>query len=313
MPQLYSAEVGEQILEDYHQADIPELHRAVFEWTELYTRRSWEMRAEDLKKLRTRGITDRDLVGWAQIACMQTRFTMSADSSGIPLDADAAMPPGFRKSREFYNQAPEGLTAADPHQSIAAPTNDAGAVAWVATDEDSDEYKKAAAWAESRYGFVPNLLKVLSLRPEFFRRHTLALELLEQPQTESLSPRRHAMVRALASSLTKSRYSAATVRQLVESTSGENSLYERLTEDYRQREWEPTDQVVLDFATKVARNAYKVTEEDAQRFREAGLDDEAYVDVLNTVALQTSFDRLTNCLGVRPDSQLLLPIQTTAL
>ena len=308
MPQLYSAEVGEQILENYHEADIPELHKALFEWAELFTRRSWETRAEDLQKLRTLGLTDRDLVGWAQAACVQTCFTMGADSGGIPLDADAAMPPGFQKSREFYAQAPEGLTAADPRQFPSAPGDDAGAVAWVASDDNADEYKEAAAWAEERYGFVPNLLKALSLRPEYFRRHVLALELLERPQTESLSPRRHAIVRALASSLTRGRYSANTVRALVESVSDEPDLYARLTEDYREREWAPADRVILDFATKVARNAYKVTEDDAQRFREVGLDDEAYVDVLNTVALQTSFDRLTNCLGVRPDPQPLLPM-----
>jgi hypothetical protein len=38
-----------------------------------------------------------------------------------------------------------------------------------------------------------------------------------------------------------------------------------------------------------------------------GLDDEAYVDVLNTVAIQTSLDRLANVLGVRVDEQPLLP------
>ena len=65
--------------------------------------------------------------------------------------------------------------------------------------------------------------------------------------------------------------------------------------------------VILDFGTKVARNAYKVTEDDAQQFRDVGLDDEAYVDVLNTVAIQTSCDRLANSLGVRPDPQPLLP------
>ena len=64
---------------------------------------------------------------------------------------------------------------------------------------------------------MPNLLQALSLQPEFFRRHTLALELLERPQTESLSPRQHAMVRALVSTLTRCQYSAATTRRLVAS------------------------------------------------------------------------------------------------
>ena len=308
MPQLYSAEVGEQILKNYREAEIPELHKAVFEWTEVFTRRSWDMQAANLQRLRTLGLTDRDLVGWAQTACVQTCFTMGADSGGVPLDKDAAMPPGFKKSREFYSQSPEGLTAAEPYYGAAAATIGASGVAWVATDGDSAEYQDAAAWAEARYGFVPNLFRALSLRPEYFRRHMLALALLERPQTANLSPRQHAMVRALASSLTQGRYSTNTVRALVESVSAEPDLYARLTEDYREREWAAADRVILDFATKVARNAYKVTEDDAQRFRDIGLGDEAYVDVLNTLSIQTAFDRLTNSLGVQPDAQPLLSV-----
>ncbi len=37
------------------------------------------------------------------------------------------------------------------------------------------------------------------------------------------------------------------------------------------------------------------------------LGDEAYVDILNAVSIQTSLDRLANTLGVRPDPVPLLP------
>ena len=67
--------------------------------------------------------------------------------------------------------------------------------------------------------------------------------------------------------------------------------------------------MVLEFALKATRNAYKITAKDAQIFRDAGLTEEAYVDVLNTVAIQTSLDRLANCLGVVPDeSPILKPV-----
>ena len=65
---------------------------------------------------------------------------------------------------------------------------------------------------------------------------------------------------------------------------------------------------MLDFAAKMARNSYKVVPQDAQAFRDAGLGDEAYVDVLNTTSIQTSQDRLANVLGVTPDAQPLLPL-----
>ena len=60
--------------------------------------------------------------------------------------------------------------------------------------------------------------------------------------------------------------------------------------------------------------AWVDTDESADEYRETahwaeqrGFDDEAYVDILNTVAIQTSLDRLANVLGVRPDPFPLLP------
>ena len=72
-------------------------------------------------------------------------------------------------------------------------------------------------------------------------------------------------------------------------------------------DWAPGERLVLDFAAKLTRNAYKVTEKDALAFREARLGDEGYVEVLNTAAIQTSLDRLANALGVAPDETPLLP------
>jgi uncharacterized peroxidase-related enzyme len=115
------------------------------------------------------------------------------------------------------------------------------------------------------------------------------------------------MVRALVSNLNRSAYSAHTTRQLLLDVSGDASLVDAVTTDYTQCDLEPQDKLVLDFAAKMARNSYKVVPEDAQAFRDAGLDDEAYVDVLNTTSIQTSLDRLTNSLGVTPDEEPLLP------
>jgi alkylhydroperoxidase family enzyme len=66
--------------------------------------------------------------------------------------------------------------------------------------------------------------------------------------------------------------------------------------------------VVLDFATKINRAPYKATGKDPESFRRVGLDDEAYVDVLNTVSIQTSIERVANMFGVVPDDAPLLQL-----
>ena len=50
----------------------------------------------------------------------------------------------------------------------------------------------------------------------------------------------------------------------------------------------------------------QIAADDAQRFRSAGFDDESYIDVFNTVAIQTSLDRLANSIGVSADDRPLL-------
>jgi uncharacterized peroxidase-related enzyme len=307
LPLLYpDPQTRQALLVDAESAPLPELHREMFRFSERFVRRSWESRPEDLQRLRDAGLSEADLVNWATLGSTQTWFTMSADGGGIPLEGEALTGPGVGRTREVYEATREGLLASAGGPAAQAP--EASGVAWVATDETTDAWRETAAWADARYGFVPNLLRAVSLQPGYYRRQRMALELLERPQSGSLSARHHAMVRALVSQASRCRYSEPTTRALLERESGGPELWPRVCERGPAAEGrDPVDRVVLDFATKLARSAYKVTDKDAQSFREAGLDDEAYVDVLNTVSIQTSLDRLANVLGVAPDARAILP------
>jgi alkylhydroperoxidase family enzyme len=114
------------------------------------------------------------------------------------------------------------------------------------------------------------------------------------------------MVRVLVSHLNRSRYSEPTSTALLVRVGG-GALVDRVRAEPLASDWNPDDRAVLALATVLVRNTYKVTEKEAISLREVGLDDEAYVDILNTVSIQTSLDRLANALGVRPDPVPLLP------
>ena len=190
----------------------------------------------------------------------------------------------------------------------SAPGTD-GAVAWIEFDERHSDYLRAAAWAESRYGLIPNFFKAFSLRPALFPRHCRALELLEGPQSRLLTPRLHALVRARVADLNHCGYFASSIDEILQRTAGDAGLRERLGH-YPEGEWSDAERVVLDFATKINRASYKVTSNEPELFRRAGLDDAAYVDVLNTVSIQTSIERVANMFGVVPDDAPLLQLET---
>ena len=307
LPLYPDPETREKVLADPQTAPIPELHKQMFRFAERFVRASWEMGRADLQRLRDAGLSEAQVVLWASLGSTQSWFTMSSDGGGIPMERGALTGPGVGKPRGAYAESPEGLLAPSTAERVGVTDPASDAVAWVGTDETLPLHAAAAEQARRRYGFVPKLLRAVSLQPGFQRRHLLALELLERPQSATLTPRLHALIRARVSHLTRSAYGAVTTRALLGRVTGDPGLWHRLGAEAALPEVDPVERLVLDFATKVARNAYKITEKDALGFREAGLGDEGYVDALNTTSIQIAMDRLANALGVQPDERPILP------
>ena len=294
LPIIYhDPEIALLVGEDPLGAPIPELHKALFRFAERFVQRSAESTKEDLDRLRMLGLSDREIVDWALIGALQTWWVMSADGGGIPLEGNAVTGPVLNRDRAYYESFGGGLTA----QTDAVARSSANAIAWVDTDLDDPGYLDTAHWCEERYGFVPNFIKASSLVPDIFPRQQLALELLEQPQSENLSARLHTLVRARVSEINGSSYWRPTHDARL-ATAGIDPARTRGPDGVSAAASESAEQVVLALAEKLVRNAYKVTSADAESLRAVGLDDEVYVDVLNTTSIQTSLDRLANVLGV---------------
>ena len=291
LPRIYPGQDTNGILTDIGNADIPEIHKLMFEWVKAFTLDSANLTRSHIDKLIAKGVPVREIVSWANLCATQTWFVMSADGGGIPLEREAVTGSVIGHDRAHYHSSTAD-TAASP--CVTSCTGDAPC--WVPVAEKG--YSSVVEWSQSRYGFVPNMLKSLSALPEFYPRHTLALELLERPQSSTLSARQHAMVRRLVNRLNQGSYLDSTTARLLQIRNG--SIGPDATSEQ--------DKVVLAFAEKLVRHAYKVSAGDAESFRDNGLDDAAYVDVLNTVSIQTSLDRLANSLGVQPDQRELLRV-----
>ena len=107
--------------------------------------------------------------------------------------------------------------------------------------------------------------------------------------------RTHARVRARVAELNRSVWARPTLEALIERYAPASAALARV------------DELALALATKLVETPWKVTEKDAAEFRDAGLDDTVYLDVLDTTAIQNALDRLCWALGVPADVQPLLP------
>lgn len=293
LPFVYPGQDVKEILSDIESASIPETHKLMFNWIRGFTQNSANLTSAEIDCLRQGGINDQEIVEWANVAATQTWFVMSADGGGIPLEGGAVVGSVIGKERSYYhNCAAKTLSSIESSVSL----NDTCYV-----ETDAADVQEIEPWAQQRYGFVPNLFKAVSLSPDYNPRHQLAMELLDGPQSGSLSPAQHAMVRRLVNRLNRGTYFDRTTSKLLKMYAPGINL-----DNCDLTKCDGQDRVVLEFAEKILKNSYKVTAKDAAGFRECGLDDEAYVDVINTVSIQTSLDRLCNALGVMADEMPLI-------
>ena len=299
LPFIYPGKDIAQLLGDIESADIPDIHKLMFRWTEGFTKDSANLTKTDIERLTQAGVPHRDIVEWANVACTQTWFVMSADGGGIPLEGGDVVGSVLRKDREQYHRS-----------EVETAPGTAGEAVDRALDHDNwvsmncDNLHSISGWATKQFGFVPNLFKATSLGPQYYPRHKLAIELLSAPQSKSLSPRLHAMVRRMVNRRNRGSYFEETTHALA--NSHDPGILSIVDNEIDYRILEQKDRIVMQFAEKLVKHAYKATEADAQAFRACGLDDEAYVDVLNTVSIQTSLDRLCNALGIQNDDKPLL-------
>jgi alkylhydroperoxidase family enzyme len=296
--------IAKAVGEDPQSADIPELHKAVFRWMEVFVKNSWQASSDSIAELKVLGATDRDLADWLQIASTQVWFTSSADAGGIPMEANQVTGPVMKRERSFYHG--QQLREEPVEFSQTSGASPPKANGWLAAPCEGAAYEAAVSDAESRYGLAPNLFAALSACPDFYPCHQLALDLLEGPQSTTLSGSLHALVRAATVAHNRCDYFVPTAKALLELRGESGVTYEDLLPDPRAIARNDRELAVLTFVAKLISNPYKITAKDAQSFRDTGLDDAAYIDVYNTVAIQTALDRMANCVGVVADSKPLL-------
>lgn len=68
--------------------------------------------------------------------------------------------------------------------------------------------------------------------------------------------------------------------------------------DYRSAEIKPRQRAMLDYADKLTRTPWDMTESDLLPLREAGWDDRAILDINQTVAYYAYVNRVADGLGV---------------
>jgi len=73
--------------------------------------------------------------------------------------------------------------------------------------------------------------------------------------------------------------------------------------DYREADLPPADRAMLDYAVKLTREPWRMTERDVEALRAHGFDDVAIHDIAQVAALFNYYTRLADGLGVDPEPE----------
>jgi uncharacterized peroxidase-related enzyme len=78
----------------------------------------------------------------------------------------------------------------------------------------------------------------------------------------------------------------------------DETFVQSLVEDYENAPLSEADRAMLDYATKLTRNATRVTRADHERLRAAGFDDRGILQITLIAAWFNYINRVADALGV---------------
>ena len=144
-----------------------------------------------------------------------------------------------------------------------------------------------------QFGYLPNLVRVFSLRPEAYRGWLQLNGAIKSPDLRRYELATLAAARRLRSSYCALQHGKVLAQQFL-SFEEVPCLPEGLDE---------ADRAVMELAEKVVDDATSVTQSDIDRLRALGLSDAEIVDVVLAAAARCFFSTVLDALGVAADAR----------
>lgn len=165
--------------------------------------------------------------------------------------------------------------------------------------EDSASGDTARIYEEDRdsLGYLPNYTRMFSHRPDVYE----AWAGLNKAIKSNMDRRRYEVATMGAAIALKSSYcTLAHAGKLLDLGSDESEV--RSLVDPDGPALDDQESAIFAFAAKIARSATSVTEEDIDRLRSLGLDDDEIFDVAAAASARCFFSKLLDATGTRPDA-----------
>jgi uncharacterized peroxidase-related enzyme len=156
--------------------------------------------------------------------------------------------------------------------------------------------------ARAALGFVPNVLRVYSFRPERLSAWFSHFKLLHEP-TENLSAADREMIAVVVSQTNGCLYCLVAHGQALRDALGDPVLGDRITLDWRRSGLDKRRTAICAYSEKLTRSPREIGAEDLASLRGAGLTDAECWDVAEITAMYNFTNRLAMATNMLPNPE----------
>jgi uncharacterized peroxidase-related enzyme len=172
-------------------------------------------------------------------------------------------------------------------------------------DEVPDDVRERILAVQERTGFVPNVFLALAHRPAEWRAFVAYHDALMEKE-DGLTPADREMIVVATSAANDCLYCVVAHGAVLRVRSKQPLLADQVATDYRSADITPRQRAMLDVAVKLAVRPAEVGEEDLERLRQHGFDDEEIWDIGAITALFALSNRMAHLTAMRPNDEFYL-------
>lgn len=158
---------------------------------------------------------------------------------------------------------------------------------------------------QDKSGFIPSVFLALARRPDEFRAFFAYHDALMEKET-GLSKADREMIVVATSGLNDCTYCVVAHGAILRIRAKNPRIADQVAINFRSAEITERQRVMLEFAAKVCLRSAEVNDEDLDRLREHGFDDEDIWDIGAITAFFAMSNRLASVTGMRPNDEFYL-------
>ena len=193
----------------------------------------------------------------------------------------------------------------DAEKAVAAQAEAGLPISWFPVPEESelpDDLRGLFAKARERIGFVPNVFRAYSYRPERLRAWFAHYRQLHEP-TDNLDAAEREMIAVAVSMANGCLYCLIAHGAALREALGDPILADRITLDHRRAGLDPRRTAILDYAVKVTETPLDCTPGDLENLKSYGLTEEEVWDVVEVAAMYNFTNRMSLACGMIPNEE----------